>query len=107
MSDDIANEPDPSLLAEIWQGWYQITISMKTIEEEQVQIAKERIVLGFTGINELWRDGYDMPADVFAFQLRKLRIISCAHQPKLTQMSQYIRSFTFKLWRTHHHIDCL
>jgi peptidyl-dipeptidase A len=73
MSNIMATSHDPKLLLEMWQGWREVSVPMKALYEEEVQIANEGArELGFSDISELWRGGYDMPAADFAAELDRL-----------------------------------
>jgi len=73
MSNIMATSHDPQLLLEMWQGWREVSVPMKALYEEEVQIANEGArELGFSDISELWRGGYDMPAADFAAELDRL-----------------------------------
>jgi peptidyl-dipeptidase A len=73
MSNIMATSHDPQLLLEMWQGWHEVSVPMKALYEEEVQIANEGArELGFSDISELWRGGYDMPAADFAAELDRL-----------------------------------
>ncbi|MFT4994043.1 MAG: peptidyl-dipeptidase A [Paraglaciecola sp.] len=73
MSEIMATKRDPKLLLEMWQGWREISPPMKTLYQEEVQLANQGAKeLGFADISELWRGSYDMPADDFALELDRL-----------------------------------
>jgi peptidyl-dipeptidase A len=73
MSNIMSSSHDPKELLEMWQGWREVSVPMKALYEEEVEIANEGArELGFSDISELWRGGYDMPADEFAKELDRL-----------------------------------
>ena len=73
MSAKMATERDEKLLKEIWQGWRQVSVPMKDLYAEQVDIAnKGAKELGFKNVSELWRGKYDMEADAFEQELDRL-----------------------------------
>jgi peptidyl-dipeptidase A len=73
MTNLMATSHDPKVLLEMWQGWRQVSVPMKALYEEEVQLANEGArELGFADISELWRGGYDMPAQDFAIELDRI-----------------------------------
>ncbi|MCV2883458.1 M2 family metallopeptidase [Aestuariibacter sp. AA17] len=73
MSNMMANERDHELLLEIWKGWRDVAPPMKSLYTEQVKIANSGAKeLGFDDVSQIWRGGYDMPADDFANELDRL-----------------------------------
>lgn len=73
MSAEMATSRDADLLLEYWQGWREISVPMKALYAEQVEIANEGAAeLGFANVSELWRSKYDMPADDFPLELDRL-----------------------------------
>ena len=73
MANKMANERNADLLLEVWKGWRQVSPPMKDLYVEQAKIANEGAQeLGFQDISELWRGGYDMPADDFEQELDRL-----------------------------------
>ncbi|XOV78245.1 MAG: M2 family metallopeptidase [Aestuariibacter sp.] len=73
MSGKMANERDPELLLEIWEGWRQVSPPMKELYIEQVEIANEGAQeLGFDNLADVWRGKYDMDANAFEQELDRL-----------------------------------
>lgn len=73
MSNQMATSRDPELLLEFWQGWREVSIPMKEMFAEQVDIANEGAKqLGYANTSELWRAKYDMPAADFPKELDRL-----------------------------------
>lgn len=73
MSNIMSTSRDEALLLEMWQGWRSVSPPMKAMYEEQVVIANEGArELGFADISDLWRGGYDMPAEDFSNELDRL-----------------------------------
>lgn len=67
MSQIFASSRDAQLLAQLWTGWRTISPSMKTLYQEQVEIANAGARdLGYADISALWRSQYDMPPETFA-----------------------------------------
>ncbi|GAC32035.1 M2 family metallopeptidase [Paraglaciecola polaris] len=73
MNNIMANERDPAVLLDIWKGWREVSPPMKALYQEEVTLANQGAEeLGFKDISQLWRGGYDMPADDFAIELDRL-----------------------------------
>lgn len=73
MSSIMATERDPELLLELWKGWREVSVPMKPLYMEEVDIANQGAKeLGFSDISELWRGKYDMPSDDFEAELDRL-----------------------------------
>lgn len=73
MSSQMATSQDPDLLLEFWQGWREVSVPMRSLFVEQVEIANEGAVeLGYANTSELWRSKYDMPAADFPVELDRL-----------------------------------
>lgn len=73
MSSQMATSHDADLLLEFWQGWREVSVPMKSLFTEQVDIANEGAVeLGYANTSELWRSKYDMPAADFPKELDRL-----------------------------------
>lgn len=73
MANMMATERDADLMLELWKGWREVSPPMKSLYEEQAQIANEGAKeLGFENISEVWRGKYDMPADDFEAELDRL-----------------------------------
>ncbi|MGB3725919.1 MAG: M2 family metallopeptidase [Glaciecola sp.] len=73
MSAEMATSRDPELLLEYWQGWREVSVPMKDIYVEQIDIANEGAQqLGYANTSELWRAKYDMPAADFPKELDRL-----------------------------------
>lgn len=73
MSNIMSTSRDETLLLEMWQGWRTVSPPMKALYEEEVVLANEGAKeLGFADISDLWRGGYDMPAEDFSIELDRL-----------------------------------
>lgn len=73
MSNIMAEQRNPELLLEMWQGWREISPPMKSLFVEQAELANEGAKeLGVKDVSELWRGSYDMPADDFGNELDRL-----------------------------------
>ncbi len=73
MTSTMASSRDHQQLLDIWQGWRSVSVPMKTLYQEQVKLTNEGAMeLGFANLSELWRSGYDMPADEFPKELDRL-----------------------------------
>ncbi|UAA40225.1 M2 family metallopeptidase [Paraneptunicella aestuarii] len=73
MSSIMATQRDPELLLELWKGWREVSVPMKPLYMEEVEIAnKGAQELGFADISELWRGKYDMKSDDFEAELDRL-----------------------------------
>lgn len=73
MSAEMAVSRDPALMLEFWKGWREVSVPMKEMFVEQINIANEGAVeLGFANTSELWRAKYDMPADEFPKEIDRL-----------------------------------
>jgi peptidyl-dipeptidase A len=64
---------DAGQLLEAWLGWRTISPPMRAKYERFVQLANEGArELGFADLGELWRSGYDMPADELGREVDRL-----------------------------------
>ena len=73
MSSEMATIRDADTLLEYWKGWREVSVPMKPLYEQQVNLANEGAAeLGFQNVSELWRGKYDMPADDFPKELDRL-----------------------------------
>lgn len=73
MSSQMATSRDPALMLEFWKGWREVSVPMKEMFVEQVDIANEGAQeLGYANTSELWRAKYDMPAADFPKELDRL-----------------------------------
>ncbi len=69
----LAQSRDPKMLEAVWTGWRTVSPAMKDDYARQVEIANEGArELGFKDVGDLWRAGYDMPAEDFAQEVDRL-----------------------------------
>jgi peptidyl-dipeptidase A len=60
-------------LQEAWTGWRTISPEMRPMFVEFVELANEGArEIGFEDVSELWKSGYDMPADEFEAETDRL-----------------------------------
>ena len=60
-------------LLEIWEGWRTIAPPMRSQYERFAELANAGARdLGFADLGEMWRSGYDMPADDFGAEVDRL-----------------------------------
>jgi len=53
-------------LLDAWAGWHTTSRPMRPLYEREVALANEGArEIGYANVGELWRSGYDMPADQF------------------------------------------
>lgn len=73
LSQTLATSTKYDELLDAWQGWRTTSVEMRPMYEKFVTLtnqgAKE---IGFADAGELWRSGYDMPADQFRTTTDKL-----------------------------------
>jgi len=73
MTSTMATSRDYDELLEMWQGWREISPSMKSLYTRQAELANEGANgLGYKDLGAMWRSNYDMPADDFAKELDRL-----------------------------------
>jgi len=73
MTSTMATSRDYDELLEMWQGWREISPSMKPLYTRQAELANEGANgLGYKDLGAMWRSNYDMPADDFATELDRL-----------------------------------
>jgi len=73
LSDIIASSRDPKELQAVWEGWRKIAPPMKDDYTRMVEIINEGSnELGYADTGNLWRAGYDMPADEFTKEADRL-----------------------------------
>lgn len=73
MGGVMANSRNAEELLDLWQGWREVSVPMKSLYSEQVAIANQGAEeLGFANLSDLWRGKYDMPADAFSAELDRL-----------------------------------
>jgi peptidyl-dipeptidase A len=69
----LADSRDPAALLDAWRGWRTISPPMRPKFERFVELANAGArELGFRDLGELWRSGYDMPANEFAADVDRL-----------------------------------
>jgi len=73
MTSIMATSRDYDELLEMWQGWREISPTMKPLYTRQAELANEGANgLGYKDLGAMWRSNYDMPADDFANELDRL-----------------------------------
>jgi peptidyl-dipeptidase A len=73
MSRIIGKSRDQQQLLDLWQGWRTISPPMREQYQRFVELGNAGAQdLGFADLGELWRSGYDMPADEFAVEIERL-----------------------------------
>lgn len=73
MTSKMATSRDYDELLEMWEGWREISPSMKPLYERQAELANEGANgLGYEDLGAMWRSNYDMPAADFAVELDRL-----------------------------------
>jgi len=73
MSRIIGESRDQQQLLDLWQGWRTISPPMREQYQRFVELGNAGAQdLGFADLGELWRSGYDMPADEFADEIERL-----------------------------------
>ncbi|MEM6367174.1 MAG: M2 family metallopeptidase [Myxococcota bacterium] len=73
LSKTMAESRDYDELLQAWSGWRTISSPMKPLYEEFVGLANEGAGdIGFPDLGELWRSGYDMKTDAFAYEVERL-----------------------------------
>ena len=73
ITEILAENRDPKLLQEVWEGWHTISIPMRKDYQRFAELSnKGANVLGFKDTGAMWRGKYDMPADEFAKELDRL-----------------------------------
>jgi peptidyl-dipeptidase A len=81
---------DPEELKRTWVGWHSIAPPMRERYARMVVLAnKGARDLGFADTGEMWRSGYDMPADDFAKELDRLWL---QVRPLYLSLHAYVRS---------------
>ncbi len=73
LSEIIAKSRNPEELQAVWEAWREVSPPMKKDYARMVEIINEgSSELGFADAGNLWRAGYDMPADDFAKEADRL-----------------------------------
>lgn len=81
---------DPEELKRTWVGWYSIGPPLRERYSRMVVLAnKGARDMGFADTGEMWRSGYDMPADDFAKELDRLWF---QVRPLYLSLHAYVRS---------------
>jgi peptidyl-dipeptidase A len=75
--DDIAvrmaKSRDPKELTTLWVGWHKVGAPMRDRYADLVNLSNQGArEIGFKDTGELWRGGYDMPAEDFSADLERL-----------------------------------
>jgi peptidyl-dipeptidase A len=69
----MAENREPGALAEAWIGWHSISPPMRDEYARFVELGNEGArEIGFKDIGDLWRSGYDMPAEDFRAEAERL-----------------------------------
>lgn len=73
LSETLANDRDYENLQAAWTGWRTVSPPMRPLYREFVELANEGARdIGYENLSELWRAGYDMPADDFTQEVERL-----------------------------------
>ncbi len=74
LSTILQTSPDPSLQREAWERWRAAggAAAGERYERYVTLANKGAKAMGFSNLGELWRSGYDMPADEFAKEVDRL-----------------------------------
>lgn len=73
LSKVLADSRNEEALREAWVGWREISPPMRKEFERYVALGNEGArEIGFKDIGDLWRSGYDMPADAFRADVERL-----------------------------------
>jgi peptidyl-dipeptidase A len=69
----LATSRDPAKLLDAWSGWHAQAPAWKGRYAEFVHLSnKGAREMGYADTGALWRSGYDMPPDDFAFEMERL-----------------------------------
>lgn len=72
MGNIFTNSRDADLLKELWAGWRTVSPPMRSLYQQQVDIANKGAQgLGYDNLSVLWRSKYDMSPDAFAEDMDK------------------------------------
>jgi peptidyl-dipeptidase A len=73
LEDILAHSRNPAELLEVWEGWHQTAMSMKSLYARQVELANEGArELGFDNLGSMWRSAYDMEPEAFAAEIDRV-----------------------------------
>jgi len=73
LSKIMASSRNYDELLEVWEGWREISPSMKPLYVKQSALGNEGAQgLGYKDLGVMWRSKYDMPADDFSAELDRL-----------------------------------
>lgn len=73
LSSTIGKSKDPKELLEAWQGWHNTAQPMRGIYQQMVSLSNEGAKeLGYNDVGVLWRSRYDMSAEEFSAELKRL-----------------------------------
>ncbi len=73
MERRFANVRETDELLDMWAGWRQVAPAMRPMYERFVDLANAGArELGFADTGDMWRSGYDMPADRITAELERL-----------------------------------
>jgi len=69
----MGEDRDPDRLKELWVGWHAVGAPMRKRYTRFVELSNQGArELGFKDAGDLWRAGYDMPADKFSTDVARL-----------------------------------
>ncbi|WP_338766352.1 M2 family metallopeptidase [Massilia sp. METH4] len=69
----LANSRDPAKLLDAWTGWHAQSPAYRQRYADFVQLSnKGAREMGYADTGALWRSGYDMPPEEFAFEMERL-----------------------------------
>ena len=69
----IRESRDPQILLETWQAWRSVSVPMRPLYAELVQLANQGAQsLQFKDLGDLWRSQYDMPPQEFEDEVMRL-----------------------------------
>jgi peptidyl-dipeptidase A len=73
IDERMAKSRDPKELTALWVGWHKVGAPMRDRYADLVNLSNQGArEIGFKDTGELWRAGYDMPADDFSADLERL-----------------------------------
>jgi peptidyl-dipeptidase A len=73
LSDVLAKSRDFNEQLEAWQGWHSTAAEMRPLYSRYVELANKGAKdIGFGNLGEMWKSGYDMPADEFEKETDRL-----------------------------------
>ncbi len=86
----MAKSRDPMELQDLWVGWHKVGVPMRDKYARLVELKNQGArEFGFKDTGELWRAGYDMPADEFAVDMDR---VWAQLQPFYSELQAYVRN---------------